>query len=643
MRYLWRAILVSVVLLAGSCFPAVHVAAAQPDYLDELVTKAHALDLAQHPQWLRLLHYRTTLLGGIESEADAPAFFTAATGKHDPQAELAATLATFFSVQSWGQKDESAQCAFVARYEWLHSQLNFDPSRMPVHDCPQFEKWYAGINPGGLTLVFPSAYINNPSSMFGHTLLRVDHPGQGESTRLLSYVINYGAETGTDNGVAFAIKGIFGGYHGSIGIGPYYKKVKEYSDTESRDIWEYQLDFTSAEIRRLLTHVWELRGVHFDYYFFDENCSYLILVLLDIARPGLALSDGFAGWVIPSDTLRRVSAQPGLIKRTIYRPAAGTQLAQLATSLPSLAQDAALALANGKQSISHYLQELRPRQEQADTLLLAHDYLRYEFLAGRRQKDSVARLSRQLLIARSELQAVNPPPEAEMPDIPPEQGHATGMLQTGFFREAGKDFLQLRLRPAYHDLLDHDGGYVPGAQIDFLNIALRYRIDEPRLQLDEFTVVDIVSLSPRNRFFRPTSWRIRSAWQRRILPGKRTPDELSFRLDGGGGLSFRPRNDMLLFGLIDVGLDINRHLQDYFTLGLGIEAGLLASPSPDWKLHLQAQHMMFRTGDAHRYTTLRAGQRFSIGRQQALDIEWVQQRAFGLSQMRWTFSWRWYL
>jgi hypothetical protein len=612
-------------------------------YLDELTTRAQVLQLAAQPQWHRLLHYRATLLGGIESEADDPNFFTAANGKHDPQAELIATLAVFFSAQAWGQKDEPAQCAFVARYEWLHSQLDFDLARMPVQDCSQFKKWYAGINPGGLTLVFPSAHLNNPSSMFGHTLLRIDPPGQDESTRLLSYVINYGANTSTDNGVAFAIKGIFGGYHGNIGIGPYYKKVKEYSDTESRDIWEYQLDFTPAEIRRLLTHVWELRGIHFDYYFFDENCSYLILVLLDIARPGLSLSDNFPGWVIPADTLRRTSTQPGLIKRIIYRPAASTQLAQLAASLPSSAQDTALALADGKQSISSYLQEPRPRQEQADTLLLARDYLRYEFLAGRRQQDNAARLSRQLLIARSKLQAVKPPPAVKTPDIPPEQGHATGMLQTGLLREAGNDFLQLRLRPAYHDLLDHDGGYVPGAQIDFLNIALRYRIDEPRLQLDEFTVVDIVSLSPRNKFFRPTSWRIRSAWQRRILPGKRAPNELSFRLDGGGGLSFRPRDDLLLFGLIDAGLDINPHLQDDFTLGLGIEAGLLASPSPNFKWRIQVQHMAFRTGDAHRYTTLLAGQRFSIGRQQALDIEWSQQRAFGLHQTRWTFSWRWYL
>lgn len=643
MQYPWLAIFVATALLAGVGFNATCIAAAQPSYLNELITKAHTMDLAQDPQWNRLLHYRSTLTGGLESEADDPDFFTAATGKHDPQAELIATLAAFFSAQAWGQKDEPAQCAFVARYEWLHSRLHFDPARMPAQDCPQFEKWYAGINPASLTLVFPSAHINNPSSMFGHTLLRIDSPDQDESTPLLSYVINYGAVTGTDNGVAFAIKGIFGGYYGSIGIGPYYKKVKEYSDTESRDIWEYQLNFTATEIRRLLAHVWELRGVHFDYYFFDENCSYLILVLLDIARPGLNLSDDFPGWVIPSDTLRRVSTQPGLIKRTIYRPAAGTQLAQLAASLPLSAQDTALALADGKISISSYLQEPRPRQEQADTLLLARDYLRYEFLAGRRQQDNAAHLSRQLLIARSELQTVKPPPAVKTPDIPPEQGHATGMLQAGLFRQAGNDFLQLRLRPAYHDLLDHDGGYVPGAQIDFLNIALRYRIDKPRLEVDEFTVVDIISLSPRDKFFRPTSWRIRSAWQRRILPGKHVPDELSFRLDGGGGLSFQPRDDLLLFSLIDAGLDINRHLQDDFTLGLGIEAGLLASPSPNWKWRLQAQRMAFRTGDVHSYTTLLAGQRFSIGRQQALDIEWSQQRAFGRRQTRWTIAWRWYL
>lgn len=615
-------------------------------YLDELVTKAHALRLAETPQWQRLLHFQTSLLGQLRSEADDPAFFTAPNGKYDAQAELTATLTQFFSENSWGEKKESAQCAFIARYEWLNSQLQFDAQRLPPQACPEFDTWYAGINPGSLTLVFPSAYMNNPSSMFGHTLLRADAVEQNKDTRLLSYAINYGAEAGADNGMAFAVKGIFGGYYGSMGIGPYYKKVKEYTDFESRDIWEYELAFSEPEIRRLMAHVWELRGVHFEYYFFDENCSYLMLTLLDVARPDLELSQQLRGWVIPSDTLRLVAAHPALIKKVVFRPAAGSKLAYLANSLSNPAQVDALALANGEKKVDDFLtanDSQYSAQDKADILLLAHDYVRYEFLAQRREKTIASSLSRKLLRARSTITSAQPPKPVPMPRISPEQGHKTGMVQTEAGTENDESFLQLRFRPAYHDLLDNDAGYVPGAQIDFLNIALRYRADKAKVELNEFTLIDIISLSPRTRFFHPVAWRVRASWQRRIFPDAQLTNKLVFRADGGGGIAIRPSKNILGFALLNTGIDINSQFKDHYTAGIGAETGIIVQASPRWKWKLQARHMNFRTGNTHSYNTFSIAQRFSINPRHALNLQWTQQRAFGHRLENLSLSWRWYL
>ena len=60
---------------------------------------------------------------------------------------------------------------------------------------------------------------------------------------------------------------------------------------ENRDVWEYELNLEPHEIERLLAHTWELGFTRFDYYFFDENCSYHLLSLLDVARPGVELTD----------------------------------------------------------------------------------------------------------------------------------------------------------------------------------------------------------------------------------------------------------------------------------------------------------------------------------------------------------------
>lgn len=617
-------------------------------HLHTLITQAQKLRLADSAQWKKLLHYRENLFGHLESDADDPAFFMAEDGKYNAAAELIATLTQFFSSSVWGKKSETAQCAFIARYEWLNSQLQFDPEKLPVQNCAEFDKWYAGINPGNVALVFPSAYLNNPSSMFGHTLLRVDTPGQSEDTRLLSYAINYGANTGNDNGVAFAVKGIIGSYYGTVGIGPYYKKVKEYSDFESRDIWEYQLEFSATEIRRLLAHVWELRGVEFEYYFFDENCSYFILTLLDVARPSLDFSSQLRGWIIPSDTLRLVTGQPELIKKIVYRPAAGTRLRYLASSLPDKNQLDAVALAHHQLKLKDFLAKkksdpIADDQATADTLLLAHDFVRYEFLNRDQEKKQALPLSRSLLQARSTYASAQPPKPVPRPRVSPEQGHATSIFQAGISNQDDEAYLNLRYRPAYHDLLDDSAGYVPGAQINFLNIALRYRLDKPKLELDEFTLLEIISLTPRSRFFKPISWRVRTSWERRILPGDQPSYKLAFRSIGGAGVTIQPNKNILAFGLANIGLDAHSQLENDYTAGIGAEAGAIIKVTPKWKWKLRAQHMNYRMGKPHTYNTFNVAQRFTIAPQHAINLEWSKQSAFGRRLENWAISWRWYL
>src|SRR5439155_965886 len=100
------------------------------------------------------------------------------------------------------------------------------------------------------------------------------------------------------------------GYFSTI---PYYLKVQEYRDIENRDIWEYRLNFSDGQIRRMLMHAWELGNASFDYYFFKENCSYHLLSLLEVADPSLSLTDRFLFWTVPADTVRLITQQPVLV------------------------------------------------------------------------------------------------------------------------------------------------------------------------------------------------------------------------------------------------------------------------------------------------------------------------------------------
>ncbi|MGE5711322.1 MAG: DUF4105 domain-containing protein, partial [Nitrospira sp.] len=195
-----------------------YFAAAQPSdgeaYLAQLIEQARHQKLADQREWHLLLHYQARVFGGHESAQDDPGFFLSPEGKTNPAAELEATLAGFFSTDLVGRSKQPAQCAFIARYRWLKEQLGFDATRLPPLSCDRFDRWYEEFQVQSITLIFPSAFMNNPASMFGHTLFRVDQKGQTEQTRILAYTINYAADVPPDAGIAYPVRGIFGGYRG---------------------------------------------------------------------------------------------------------------------------------------------------------------------------------------------------------------------------------------------------------------------------------------------------------------------------------------------------------------------------------------------------------------------------------------------
>ena len=313
------------------------IEAADDSYLADLIRRANEAKLSDDRYWHLLLHYRQNLTGGYTSEQDDTGFFLASNGKTDPRAELEATLAQFFSAELVGRSRQPAQCAFVARYHWLSEKLGIDTGRLPAQRCERFERWVGEFDAQSISLIFPSAFMNNPASMFGHTLLRIDQKGQTEQTRILAYTINYAADVPPDEGVLFAVRGIFGSYRGYFSTIPYYLKVQEYRDIENRDIWEYRLNFSDGQIRRMLMHAWELGNASFDYYFFKENCSYHLLSLLEVADPSLSLTDRFLFWTVPADTVRLITQQPGLVGEIAYRPSRSTQIRRKQAPVPGAA------------------------------------------------------------------------------------------------------------------------------------------------------------------------------------------------------------------------------------------------------------------------------------------------------------------
>jgi hypothetical protein len=570
------------ILIALGTALSLTMAAAQADTLADTLTAARDARLADDPAWADLLQYEPyPITGHLRSLADDKGFFNAPDGARNPTAELDATLARLFEPARPEAPDEHPQCRFPARHHWLRQRLALSPMQLPEQPCPRLEKWAAEINPAGVTLVFPSAYVNSPASMFGHTLLRIDTPEQTEATRLLAYTINYAAKADATDGFTFALKGLTGLYPGALSSSPYYAKVREYSDMESRDVWEYRLNLTPAETRQLLRHAWEIGATRFDYWFFDENCSYMILRLLDVARPGLRVAKQFYWTAIPVDTVKGVVAMPDLVTDIRFRPSTGTELAHRASRLAPTSLDAAIAVADGRRT-PHSLGTDTQAIEQlefADRLVSLRGH------AGKLDQDEALARLKAIQIIRSQLPTID---TGAIPVPPrPENGHASGRAGLATGRLDGTNALFLDLRPAYHDLLDAETGYARGAQIRFLDLGASQR-EGQGWRLDRFLPVDIVSVAPRLSWTQPLSWKVRFGWERTLGARRATGPMVA----GGPGAAWEWKG---LLGYVFLENQLLGHgdLQKHWAIGSGPLAGLLWDVGAGSRLQLEAGRQWF--------------------------------------------------
>ena len=308
--------------------------------VDVYLQKADEEQLHTARYWKLLLH-----MGDVQtSEIDDPSFFIAPDGKTDAKAELSATIKALYNEEHFD--DNATACRFPARKYWLRETLGLEG--LPEVECKAYDKLMARLDPQSVSLVFPYAHINSPASMFGHTFLRID---SSYESKLLSYAVNYAAtaDASTENGFIFAVKGLMGGYYGKYSLLPYYEKLKEYRDTEQRDIWEYDLNLSREEVMRMMRHVWELNDTFSWYFFFDENCSYNMLWLLEAARPSVRLREYFLYEVIPPETVHAIESE-NLVREKHYRPSKRSKLLAYEAVLDDASRMLAMDIAGGRRS-----------------------------------------------------------------------------------------------------------------------------------------------------------------------------------------------------------------------------------------------------------------------------------------------------
>ena len=317
----------------------------------------------------------------------------------------------------------------------------------------------------------------------------------------------------TDNPVAYALMGLTGLFEGTFKRLPYYYKVREYNDVESRDLWEYELAFTPEA------------AVHADGAHLGSGAHALRLLLprreLLVRHPrahrrgaarGSTCSRSVTSPIIPAATVQALFQSEGLVRSVRHRPSLHTQLAARVVDLSRQERDWVAALEKNPHTPLPADMDPAATVRVLDAALDLVDIRHARELVKDREHGDGARIKQALLERRAAIRV--PSPELMVPspiDKAPERGHGARRIGLSLGRSTGNDlFVGTDFRLALHDLADASHGYPDLAQIEFLPVRMRFGESDGRfrVELHEADLVRVRSLSSLERFDKHISFQI---------------------------------------------------------------------------------------------------------------------------------------
>jgi hypothetical protein len=552
---------------------------------DRLKAEAATLNLAYHPTWGRLLHYRSPAQATTrnKSRITTKDFFLHPLGASNPQLELQATIEAYLS-PAGDTPNAHPRCRFPARYLWLKRHINLPP--FDDH-CSSFENWKRDKAIENITVIFASGQFTNAASFFGHVLILLEEREQTQSTELLNVSLNYGALIPeNENGFAYVFKGLFGGYDAAFSNREFFYQNHAYAHEGQRDLWLYELDLDPNKVDLLVAHAWELYHARFKYYFIRDNCGFEMMEFLSLVIKDIKAPKKF--WYTPLDLFNTLEASTEVsFKGITRRPSTRSRFQGRYSSL-SISQRRAL-----RQKLkrprddpeSPRFQALKP-VEQSTVLDALIAYTEINSRGKNKKKNQANTADRARFIQQRLTLPARLEPEQE-PDMPaPTEDQNTSMFRLGSYWLGQEHLgLEMHIRPAYRDVLSM-------AQIDQtfgLSVGeLRLGLDSRGPFIRRLDLLSVTSLGlsktglPADSGF---AWTLRTGAQQQAIEGS---DRLSAVLHLGVGKAFPLGERALIYGLIE-GQTQTPHFEEGH-LSVGPHISVIAKPTNWWAWQIQGNY-----------------------------------------------------
>ena len=254
-------------------------------------------------------------------------------------------------------------------------------------------------------------------------------------------------------------------------------------------------------------------------------------------------------------------------------------------------------------------------ERQALVLDSAYDLFRYRVGYYRDQPASVEEKDKELLLLRNQVGMTSPPLVLSSSSVTsPDQGHRTGRADLAYGFTNHSHFEELSLRPALHSQDDPTPGYLPGSQLEMFHLKLRYDNDRKTAYIQDFSLVDLISITPWDRWIHPLSWKVKTGLAVANDLNRDPENSLYYGLNLGSGYSaWLPGSDqkVLVYGMAEMETELGHAYDHDIRFGGGLAGGILYIPCRYWRARFQIAHDEYAVGGTPSTTKLALQQSFS--------------------------------
>lgn len=478
--------------------------------------------------WHRLLHLDAKQKPSINTPN-----FLLSYNNFTPKNELIHTIDSFF-------EDNKSICKYPARFFWLKHELNLSDADFPKPICPDFDEYLEKTNPKDLKLVFVSEQVKSPSSMMGHTFFKLE--GNDKNGELRQNAVSFFTVIDTYNIPYLILKSTITGMKGFFILSPYQTQKERYLQEEDRNIWEYDLTLSTYQKQLIYYHFWELKDIDITYLFTGFNCATIVDDMLGITDPDYKKDASL--WVTPKDVIKKANTYK-LLGRSTLIPSKTWELSMLNDSLTSEKVNTIQEMVKNKkfEDIENFTYSNDETTKQLETMLISSytDYLH----------DNQKVLSD--IDAEEILKLVSTQKEEYSIDLSkyknPLKTFDDSQISFTYQNVDHHNGVKIDFLPASNTLYDDNREYFSESSLRIGELSVL--LNNNHLSLDALNVFSMKSLIPWNSLTQNISADFTLNYE------KHYTNSLSgyhaFNVSGGVGLTEKLHEDMLVYGLIDIG------------------------------------------------------------------------------------------